>query len=448
MVFLDFNLPNATTWFYLSLMLAVGLFFKFNRFFSLRNWDLLSLYLLVPGFLFLLRAYRIQPPPSTFDNPDHPEAKSLAMWGFIWLMAGSGCFFLRCMLDMTLVSRPSLVPNLNLSGLAWFAGAMFLCMVPVAIRTSEQYGDVGRKPSALISLEKSGTQIVEQGQQAAGNQPAEDGTAEFWVQRSMALLGQLAVVAALVMIGAIHFQSVRSGMAAGTFYLLLPYTAIYVGQAHHVLPAALLVWAVYCYRRPWLSGLLLGLASGSFFFPALTAPVWLSFYRRSGARRFLAWFLLGAGASLGLTALVLWSDGTLSKTLQLVLSLSELQPWRLTSLPSIWHGIHGAYRLPVFVLHLALVILTGFWPSPKDLGHVIALSAAVLIGIQFWYADQGGVYVLWYLPLLILLIFRPNLADRFPPPPSEALPWPSRLFVGFLGWVIRRIQPPEPAQTV
>ena len=68
MVFLDFNLPNATTWFYLSLMLAVGMFFKFNRFFSLRNWDILTLYLLVPGFLLLQQAYRLQPPPAVLPN--------------------------------------------------------------------------------------------------------------------------------------------------------------------------------------------------------------------------------------------------------------------------------------------------------------------------------------------------------------------------------------------
>src|SRR5439155_27322139 len=111
MVFLDFNLPNATTWFYLSLMLAVGLFFKFNRFFSLRNWDILSLYLLVPGFLFLQQAYRLKSPPATFS---HPDAAVLAGYGFIWLMAGSACFFVRCLLDMTLISRPAMTPNLNL----------------------------------------------------------------------------------------------------------------------------------------------------------------------------------------------------------------------------------------------------------------------------------------------------------------------------------------------
>src|SRR5262249_46827757 len=148
----------------------------------------------------------------------------------------------------------------------------------------------------------------DQMRQIAGESRPGDNSTQFWVQRTTSLLGHLAVVAALVMIGAMHFQNVTTGMAAGTFYLLLPYTAVHVGQAHHVLPAALLVWAVYAYRRPWLSGLLLGLGAGMFFFPALTVPIWLSFYRRSGARRFLFWCALSAGESLGLTALVLWWD--------------------------------------------------------------------------------------------------------------------------------------------
>src|ERR1700680_3142548 len=53
MVFFDFNLPNATTWFYFSFLLAVALFFKFSRFFSVRNWDVVTLFLLVPGLLLL-----------------------------------------------------------------------------------------------------------------------------------------------------------------------------------------------------------------------------------------------------------------------------------------------------------------------------------------------------------------------------------------------------------
>src|SRR5207237_674912 len=70
--------------------------------------------------------------------------------------------------------------------------------------------------------------------------------------------------------------------------------------------------------------------------------------------------------------------------------------------------------IPIFLAYMALLILTAIWPWPKNLAQVIALSAALLVGIQFWYADQGGVYVLWYLPLLLLLVFRPNLEERRP----------------------------------
>ena len=41
---------------------------------------------------------------------------------------------------------------------------------------------------------------------------------------------------------------------------------------------------------------------------------------------------------------------------------------------------------------------------------------------QFWYSHQGGVYVLWYLPLLLLVVFRPRLASVTPPGSSAAFP--------------------------
>lgn len=450
MVFLDFNLPNPATWFYLSLMLAVGIYFRFNRFFNLRNWDVLSLYLLVPGFLFLQEALRIPIPAQQSEAADAiASVRTLNRYGFAWLMAGSGWFFLRCMLDMTLVSRPAMIPNLNLAGLAWFGAAMFICMVPVAIRTpSEQQLQVGRKTAAIDVLDKAGTQTVEQVQQMTGKEKSDEVMVGFWVAKTTALLCHLAVVAGLVMIGSMHFQNTTTGMAAGTLYLLLPYTAYHVGQAQHVLPAALMIWALYFYRRPSVAGVLLGLATGGFFFPALTAPIWLSFYRNQGARRFLFSFVVTVAVSLTIAGLFLWWNNELADSLNLTLGLSDWQPWKRSQLPSVWQGIHGAYRLPVFSLHIALVLVTAFWPSPKNLGHVISLTAAVLIGIQFWYADHGGVYALWYLPFLVLMIFRPNLSDRFPPPIPPDPPWPLRQMHRVMLWAARRIRPPEPVGSV
>src|SRR5688572_20891150 len=42
---------HPATWVYLSSLLMIGLFFKFNRFWSVRNADLILLILLSPGLL-------------------------------------------------------------------------------------------------------------------------------------------------------------------------------------------------------------------------------------------------------------------------------------------------------------------------------------------------------------------------------------------------------------
>jgi len=42
---------NPTTWFYLSSLLSIAVFFKFNRVWSMRNLDLVGLILLAPGLL-------------------------------------------------------------------------------------------------------------------------------------------------------------------------------------------------------------------------------------------------------------------------------------------------------------------------------------------------------------------------------------------------------------
>jgi hypothetical protein len=210
-----------------------------------------------------------------------------------------------------------------------------------------------------------------------------------------------------------------AGLSAATLYLLLPYTAYHVTQIHHVWPTALLLCAVLAYRRPTLAGTLLGAAAGTLFFPALTLPVWMSFYGPRNRLRFGSAFALAAAGCLILAGWFLWLDRQLAANLQQTLGLSDWQPWRVPEAESFWRGVHWAYRIPVFVVYVVFVLTTALWPKPKNLAHLLALSAAILIGVQFWYADQGGVYVLWYLPLLLLIMFRPNLSERFAPPDLE-----------------------------
>lgn len=398
MIFLDCELPNATTWFYASTLLAVALFFKFSRLLSVRNLDVVSLFLLVPGLLLV-------------------QEQTHWWWGYLCLLSGSFLLLIRCFLDLTLVQRPALSPNMALGGLAWLGLALFACLVVVTVNPSRPVPELGvTEPMLPQRASRKAEEVVEH--QAQLNHVGEV-NAHFWVGRGLAILCHLLVCAGLVFVGWRHFQDRHAGVAAATFYLLLPYTAAHFGQWYHVWPMALVVWAVAAYRKPTLAGLLLGLAAGTVYFPVLIFPTWWGFYRGRGTGRFTAAFLLALGICLGATALLFWMDGELWRQVESLAGLSAWQPWLTPDggmAQSFWKGMPWAwaYRLPVFIGAMALVITTTFWPSPKNLAHVLALSAGAIISVQFWYANQGGVYILWYLPLVLLLVFRPNLSEKRP----------------------------------
>jgi hypothetical protein len=428
----ELTLPNAATWFYFSALLAAALFVKFGRLLSIRNWDVLTLFLPMPGLLLL-----------------DPRCDLQQFWGYLWLMGASGYFLLRCLFDLTLVRRPALGPNLSLGGLVWLGGALFVSLIAVAVRQPNHPSDHAEAPAPIDPMRRLGEQVLKQ--QAPPE--VDESSVHLWVERGLAVLCHLSIVVGLVLIGFCHFDDLHGGAAAATCYLLLPYTFLFlpatalgVGRWDHALPMALVIWSVLAYRRPTWAGAFLGLAAGSVFFPALLLPLWLSFYWRRGAGRFALAFAGAAGLCLAGIGILLWVNGELPRTLPAGWQLSAWLPWQQPDpgTPGLWQDspTHWAYRLPIFLAYVALVGATAFWPSPKNLAHVLALSAAVLIGIQFWYADQGGVYVLWYLPLLILLVFRPNLSACQPPPPGDD--WLARggRWLARLGRRLLRLHPP------
>jgi hypothetical protein len=229
------------------------------------------------------------------------------------------------------------------------------------------------------------------------------------------------VVIGLVLVGKRHFGDMVVGVAAATAYLLLPYIAFHITKVDHVLPSALLVWAVASYQKPKLAGALVGIAGGGFFFPLLVAPVWIHFYKRRGMGTFLMAFAIAAAISLVIAAFVLYVNNRFTLQLPTSFGLPDLKKWRAPEAEGFWTGVHWAYRIPVFLASIAFVIITAFWPQPKDLGHVLALSSANLLAAQLWFARNGGAYVLWYLPLLLLVVFRPNLSACVPKASEELI---------------------------
>ena len=192
-------------------------------------------------------------------------------------------------------------------------------------------------------------------------------------------------------------------------YLLLPYTAEFTGRIDHVIPGALLVWAVVAYRRPLAAGMLVGLAAGAIYYPLFLLPLWCGFYWRRGLFR----FLIGAAAVLAiLTASLLWTSGDLHALAGQVQKMYGVTTLSLTHAEGFWALHDPAYRLPVMAVFLVLSMSLALWPAQKNLGTLLSCSAAVLLATQFWQAYYAGIYLDWYLPLLILTIFRPNLEDR------------------------------------
>ena len=458
-IFLDFTLPNAATWFYFSFLLAVAVFFKFDRLLALRNWDLVALYLMVPGLLLIQEAHALQSlvpaaqreaylQPALDDDaglPPETEAflrrsHTLLIAGYVWLVIGSAYFFMRAIFDLGLEKRPALLPNVTLPGMVWLGAALFICVTVVAVRRMpDSPQQVGRGPVALTKVKDGATAVV--GIQS-GTADWDQATTTFWIERVAAIGLHLSVVIALVLIGSSIFRDPVTGVGMAVLYLMLPVTSYHVSQVHHVWPVAFILWAIYCFRRPARAGAWLGVAAGSAFFPFLLFPLWFGFYRGRGATRFALGFLLASGVSLGLTALLLLWNGELRQDLNMTLGQSDWQAWKAPKTEGLWQGSHWAYRLPVFIAYVAFIVLTMFWPTPRNLAQVIAQSAAVVIGVQFWYADQGGVYVLWYLPLLMLMMFRPNLVEVRPPALAGPGTWVfTRIRRAAARWWVRDHQP-------
>jgi hypothetical protein len=417
---------NPTTWFYLSSLLSIALFFKFNRLWSVRNLDLVGLILLAPGLL-------------AVEYGGFKASPAVQQMGYLWIFAVSGAFLLRMLFDSLMVRRPLLEPNLSVGGLVFLGISLLVFLLANVITNRPQRDDLAGA-AAATKLEERATE-VDADQLArlgpgypllfllpqlstqrlftpdatgAGAAPATESSRRALHEttaRVMAIISQVAIVTGMVAIGWLHFENVRLGIAAAVLYLLLPYTALMTGRVDHALPGALIVWAIAAYRRPLVSGALIGLAIGTIYYPVFLLPLWCSFYWERGIRR----FALGVGAALLLLVLALFFTSPTGAVF--VGQLRQMFGWIFpneVSLEGFWAlpFNDAVFRLPVLAAFIAMMATLAIWPSPKNLGTLLSCSAAVLLGSQFWKAHNGGLFMAWFLPLLLLAVFRPNLENR------------------------------------
>ena len=510
-----------TTWFYLSSMIIFAVFYKFNRFWSVRNLDLLGLLLLTPGLLFL--------------------AMNASRWGYLWLFACGFLFIVRLFLDLLMVRRPLLEPNLNPGGMTlavillvafmvaniainrgatidsvqtlrleqimtlndwehsqkplqsrvagfrpflaltdmtnqvmapdraflpiylkekaaavskhrnpktvfhnetrdadafvrdvletWIGPATSASEIVLAHDEPENYSPVisvaylqhqETTDLAGIELEQSfggqGFDVSESFPHDAPRvlQKATDSASKYSVWFEMfvillVMLGHITIIFGLIHIGHCHFNNLVSGVSAAMLYLLLPYVNQMTGRLDHVIPGALILWAVALYRRPLFSGICIGGAASLMFHPIFLVPLWCSYYWKRGFFR----FLIGTvGIILVFYLLLLCSPHEFGNYGEQWLNMIGANNLVLHTPDGIWEDFPPVYRIPIMVIFIIYCVGVLFWPSRKHLATLMCCSTIILIGIQFWQAHQGGLYMAWYLPLLIATLFRPNLEDR------------------------------------
>jgi hypothetical protein len=357
-------------------------------------------------------------------------------YGYYWMFSVGGLIMIRMLVDPLFVRRPNLEPNLSIGGMV-FMGVSLLMLVLANVATyspgeddikgarnavkmlrleaaseTEDADLVQRGPGyrllyllPVLSTFENSDQIRETGTDSASNK------SRFVIaSKSVAITSQVLIVLGLILFSHYHFGNFHAGVGIATIYMLLPYTAIFTGNVMHTVPAAMMVWALVCFRRPFLAGIFLGLATGVSYYPLFLLPLWLSFYWERGSRRMLAGFLT---AIFLCVVGLFFTSSNLNEFVRQVQAMFAFWFPIMNNLDGIWAlGPNQIWRQPLLIAFVALCVSFAAWPAEKNIGTLVAYTAAVMAAVQFWHGFGGGLYVAWYLPLVLLAVFRPNVSGR------------------------------------
>lgn len=194
--------PEPATWIFLSSFMLLAVYFVFQRFFSIRNLDVLLLLLLSPGLLMVYegRKLKLEDGPKVSphqlvvstrpaglttevysaprlvarlqeDLPDETlqppggssmeqqsgtqplpyaenerstiwNAESLQFYGFAALLVACALLAIRMLIDPALVRRPLLVPNLSIGGLSFIGVSLFLFLMSIVVTSTPREQEV------------------------------------------------------------------------------------------------------------------------------------------------------------------------------------------------------------------------------------------------------------------------------------------------------------------
>lgn len=237
----------------------------------------------------------------------------------------------------------------------------------------------------------------------------------LYAARAAALFFELLTVAGLVMLG-LRLGGRRLAGILALAWLAYPYSAFVLqSNSNDALIAALVVWALAAFAQPLARGALLATAAAAKFAPLVLGPLFLAGEKglvdtlrdradRRGALLFTVAFALAAALLLAHPLIDPGLEVFLDRTVRM--QAERVSPF------SIWGqaelgGLHTAFK--AFAVLLALAV--AFVPRRRDLRTIAALGAAVMIAVELTAEHWFYLYIVWFLPLLLLAIaWRPGAA--------------------------------------
>lgn len=443
-----------SSWAYLSSLLMLALFFKFNRFWAIRNLDLFLLILLAPGIIMVYRGGKMHaanleasaavaitaaanggdsPPTSQTEPPnggqgefppheleptpvsDLTEGQLLQRRGYIWLFLVGLVFLVRLLLDPMLVRRPLLDPNLSVGGLV-FLGCTLLVFTIADIVTTRPHGDFVSGAVGAVKLVR---------REASGDQETlklrEYGPG-YRLFHVFGLIPSFSQGRALMdatteeLENAVAMEiAAKSLIIACQLMIVLGLVSIGANLFRNV--RAGLGMAVIYLMTPYT---IFFSAEAMQLLPAALMVWAVALYQRPLA----SGVLLGLAAGVAYYPIFLlplwisfyWEKGVrrcvLGVVVALVFSIASLlftspdatafwiqfrgmfAVWLpvMEGLGGLWQlGWDANYRLPIMVGFFVLCISFVFWPLKKDLSTLIAYTAAMMVAVQFWHGwGLGG----------------------------------------------------------
>jgi hypothetical protein len=199
------------------------------------------------------------------------------------------------------------------------------------------------------------------------------------------------------------------GVALAYAWAANPYSLFVMqSDANDSAVAMLLVWALVALSSPAGRGALIALAAAAKFSPAALIPLFARGAERATPRRLAVY----AGAAAAVTLAVFLPfipDGGLREIYDRTIGfqLARESPFSVWGQEPSLDWLHTALKAGLALLAVAVA----FVPRRRSPEQVAALAAAVVIGVQLVVTHWFYLYVVWFLPLVLVALLAP-LAGR------------------------------------